>query len=180
MVIPIFPRYLEGRPQATPSPPFPFPNCYHWVQAGAEVRVRARPGGYDEDRAVKNTIPQHIKILRTFTNDYQRMEMNEMAFKEALAIVVTSPPVDPVEIVPPAEGTGLEDEVDAADEASLRTSFSASSEEPLPDIFGFQRDPNVEVRIPLVDLWSDLENHLSADTITDPREFDEEARQVQS
>ena len=37
-----------------------------------------------------------------------------------------------------------------------------------------------EVRIPLVDLWSDLENHLSADTITDPREFDEEARQVQS
>ena len=107
--------------------------------------------------------------------------MNEKAFKEALAAVVpTVPPADSVEPDPLSEDAQLEDGADGVGDVSPRTSFSASLEEPLPDIFGFQRDPNVEVRIPLVYLWSDLENHLSADTITDPREFDEQARQVQS
>ena len=179
MVIPISPCSLEGRPQASPSPPFPFPNCYHWIETGADVRIRAKPGGYDEDRAVKHTIPEHMEIVETFSDDYERMEMNEMAFKEALAAAVTPPTADPLELSPP-DDIAMEDGDDAVDDVSSRTSCSAFSEEPLPDIFGLEHDPDIETRIPLVDLWSDLENHISADTITDPREFEEEVRQVQS
>ena len=180
MVVPIYPCFLEGRPQATPSPPFPFPNCYHWVEASATVRIRARQGGYDEDRAIMNTIPQHIKILKTFADDYRRMRTNEMAFKEKLATMVPPPPVDPPEPDTQSEDARVQEQVGAADDESPTTSRSASPAEPLPDIFGFEHDPDAEARIPLVDLWSDLENHISADTITDPREFEEEVRQIQA
>ncbi|TBU27850.1 hypothetical protein BD311DRAFT_778624 [Dichomitus squalens] len=103
-----------------------------------------------------------------------------MAFKEAFATIVTSPPVESPEPLPPSEDVPLEDGTDVVDDERSWTSSPAFSEEPLPDVFGLEHDPNIEARIPLVDLWSDLENHISADTITDPREFEEEVRQVQS
>ena len=180
MVVPIRPCFLEGRPQATPARPFPFPSCYHWIEAGADVRIRAKPGGYDEDHAVKSTIPEHMMIVRTFSDDYERMEMNEMAFKEATATVTDYPLADPPGPVSPSEDGGSESGDDPVDGASLSTCDSAFSDGPLPDIFGFLHDPIVDARMPLVNMWSDLENHISADTITDPREFEEEFQQVLS
>ncbi|EIW54308.1 uncharacterized protein TRAVEDRAFT_85247, partial [Trametes versicolor FP-101664 SS1] len=55
MCIPIFPNmsHPTGRAPLPSERPFPYGNCYHWIDESVVIRVRARPEGFDETNAIK-------------------------------------------------------------------------------------------------------------------------------
>ncbi|KAI0740880.1 hypothetical protein C8Q76DRAFT_607980, partial [Earliella scabrosa] len=54
MCTPIFPnqRHPSNREPLHTRPAFPYSNCYHWFSPELDVRVHARPEGFDTDRAI--------------------------------------------------------------------------------------------------------------------------------
>lgn len=76
MVIPIFPNthHPRGRPPIRPETPFPFPNCYHWIENDATVRIRRKDEQYDDTNAVKLSAMQHVMIDIGFSDDYKRID----------------------------------------------------------------------------------------------------------
>lgn len=74
MCIPIFPNlnHPTNREPVRPERPLPYGNCYHWIDHTIEIRVRARPEGFDESNAVRITPRTQSKMDRMFTNDYIR------------------------------------------------------------------------------------------------------------
>ena len=47
----------------------------------------------------------------------------------------------------------------------------------IPDVFGMAPDP-ITALIPLVDAWLEIEQHLTADTIASPSDFEKEVLDV--
>nr|VWO99202.1 Uncharacterized protein [Ganoderma boninense] len=79
MVVPIYPNTQhssEKRPPVRPSGNFPATNCFHWIDALTNVRVRRRPHGesFDDTRAVSLNGRQHVAIQMAFSDDYNRAD----------------------------------------------------------------------------------------------------------
>lgn len=76
MCIPIYPNEVHpiGRAPLHTIPEFPFSNCYHWIQLGLNVRVRAKPDHevFDATRAIHLPVPQRLDMLDCWEADHDR------------------------------------------------------------------------------------------------------------
>ncbi|KAH9846476.1 hypothetical protein C2E23DRAFT_743973 [Lenzites betulinus] len=161
MAIPIYPNTHHpcGRPPVQTKTPFPFANCYHWYENKATVRLRRMEDQYDDCNAVQITSMQHVKIVRHFENDLQRAR----AFHS--------------EEASPLAGTGgvhSSSPSTTTPALNLETSFDGLLG---MDIFGLAHDKTAEF-LPLVDLWFELDEHLTANTIPTPLDFYEEVETI--
>lgn len=62
MCIPTFPNlnHPNGRAPLPSERPFPYGNCYHWIDESVVIRVRARQEGFDETNAIKITARDEV------------------------------------------------------------------------------------------------------------------------
>ena len=187
MVAPIAPNTFPGRRSVRPTAPFPFSNCYHWIQNETFVRVKARPQKFDYSRAVRLTTDEHVELSMSFTEDCIRItEHLRRKHEEAVATANAAHVSDMNESESESESdsdsdswhssgqrsgsqTGRSDSFNTMDLASLLKE----------DVFGWEPDPNISL-IPLVDLWFELDEHLTPDSIPSPLELCEEGKTIQS
>ncbi|KAM5537845.1 hypothetical protein V8D89_008487 [Ganoderma adspersum] len=78
MVVPIFPNTQcssDTRQPIHPLRDFPFPNCFHWINANTYVRMRRHSAPFvDDSRAIRLDSDQDYAALWTFRQDYERMK----------------------------------------------------------------------------------------------------------
>ncbi|KAI0326073.1 hypothetical protein GY45DRAFT_1286152 [Cubamyces sp. BRFM 1775] len=212
MAIPISPNTNRprGRSPICTETPFPFSNCYHWVNGKVLVRIRRKDERYDDANAVRITPMQHVMIDMEFSNDYKRIDAFERkriltdaeasdAPGEATQSVhdpAASQPTssssrdsrlsdcsermshrshnadNPPEGNPTAESSVLPENNELKDEPTVEALFTI-------DVFNMAHDDTAEV-LPLVDLWFELTEHLSADTIPSPLDFYKEREAITS
>ncbi|KAI0774881.1 hypothetical protein BD413DRAFT_537350 [Trametes elegans] len=199
MVIPISSNadHPRGRAPIQTETPFPFPNCFHWIDNHLVVRVRRKEERYDDVRAVTVSLKQDITLERPFAEDYARIN----AFHaERLAAAEEHTPRLP-DGSPVAQSKRDHDD----DDADRRSAYTNSDVDTLPDgsnddpsasesmppttpqsslapasasadsvdavlkmdFFGAHTDDTAEL-IPLVDLWFELTDHLNPETIPSP------------
>ncbi|KAL1945508.1 hypothetical protein VTO73DRAFT_2359 [Trametes versicolor] len=74
MCIPIFPNlnHPTGRAPLPSERPFPYGNCYHWIDESFVIRVRARPEGFDETNAIKIPARDEVLMSVAWGEDYKR------------------------------------------------------------------------------------------------------------
>ena len=186
MVTPIAPNASLGRPAVHPSTPFPFPNCYHWIKNQMFIRVKVRPEDYDHVHAVRLDPGEHIALATSFTNDFVRISEHRRRKREeaAAASGVTIAPDSESEH--DSESTSELDVESALSHSEKHDDSQAGSSDTSNttaldkiDVFGWNPDPNVGL-LPLVDLWFELDEHLSPDTIPSPLDLAEEEKSIQS
>ncbi|KAJ3007871.1 hypothetical protein NUW54_g3375 [Trametes sanguinea] len=202
MAIPVYPNdtHPTGRSPLYPEKPFPFPNCYHWIETMARIRIRRKPEQYDETNAISLSARQHVMIDELFAEDYQRIEAferNELATimeDELTDSAATAAPDNrrlPPVTLHPGSSTTADSRLSApstylppysvGEGRDGGESSNASLRDPPKydptvqmlfdmDIFNLSHDENAEF-LPLVDLWFELDEHLSPDTIPNPLEF---------
>ncbi|KAI0697395.1 hypothetical protein C8T65DRAFT_743190 [Cerioporus squamosus] len=76
MVVPIAPNtaHARGLEPVRPLSPFPFSNCFHWIENDVMVRIRVLPqGGFEHDGAIKLSVKEHSALNRKFEGDYDRI-----------------------------------------------------------------------------------------------------------
>ena len=75
--MPISPNtgHARGRDPLRTQPPFPFPNCYFWIESRMQLRVQAIPGGFDRHAkpGIELTVGSHVDLRAAFTQDLPRM-----------------------------------------------------------------------------------------------------------
>ncbi|OSC96772.1 hypothetical protein PYCCODRAFT_1462277 [Trametes coccinea BRFM310] len=216
MVIPIHPntyRTSDNRAPVRTQPPFPFDNCFHWIESGLIVRVRRKATRYDDANAYKLNFYEQMEMDKKFLPDHMRIE----AFLRARADEAgeadlrlrphtdslphqsfgsrcqsTSPGSDiesrlgdDVDSLPEGPGAPNDsDDTDDSDPASPRTlspddNSAADIVEAFfkMDILGFNVDDTAEL-MPLVDLWFELTDHLTAETIPNPMDLHKEHEEI--
>ncbi|KAI0327938.1 hypothetical protein GY45DRAFT_1256110 [Cubamyces sp. BRFM 1775] len=206
MVIPIYPNqhHPQGRTPLKPETPFPFHNCYHWIENMATVRIRRKDDLYDDGDAVKLGIRQHLAMGRMFSDDCDRIEA------ACEAMYTNDPMWRAMHTCESSDESDEEDRRDARDrskgalrgpraESSPDSRLSDGSGDELPrtahlanhshkvdssvndllkmDVFNLSHDDDDQF-LPLVDLWFDLAVHLSEDDIPSPLEFFEEQEAI--
>ncbi|KAI0645093.1 hypothetical protein C8Q79DRAFT_751798 [Trametes meyenii] len=200
MAIPICPneRCLSGRLPVRTETPFPFGNCYHWVDTQATVRVRRHLDMYDESNAVKVSSLEHIRMEKAFCEDCDRIDDFAEA-QEREASVSPSHSRSGRSYSPSSQDSRLSDrsteQSDCSDSSGRSGSGDAddSSTDTRSDnerrggwtlddiyrldVFNLSQDVDDEF-FPLVDLWFELGDHLSEDAIPSPTEFDEERKAI--
>ncbi|KAH9849128.1 hypothetical protein C2E23DRAFT_784803 [Lenzites betulinus] len=205
MVVPIYPN-TQGpadREPVEPNPPFPFHNCFHWLDSETDVRIRRKAGDYDDCNAVRITPEQHLDLLKAFSPDFKRIRdfvgadgssdagstqldasTNDIAASSNdCAAHLSSTKADSAShssrhqssdgVQPPLGDVGQE--CDGSLQPCESAHNSAQSLENLlsMDVFGLGHKPGHEI-LPLVDVWFELADHLTADTIPNPLDWDEE------
>ncbi|TBU28877.1 hypothetical protein BD311DRAFT_662425 [Dichomitus squalens] len=173
MVVPIFPCAVDGRPQVTPSPPLPFRDCYHWYGFEMGVCALGRRDRYPLNTAPQLSVADKMKIDKTFASDRRCIFSHQQNIQATSAQPISSTP--PPSEEPRSDG-GIEADHESASAGSDRSSYLD-----LPGLLGFDRNTDLRLasQVPLVKLWPDPENHLSAETIPDPRGFQKEAQNAQ-
>ncbi|KAI0774891.1 hypothetical protein BD413DRAFT_611879 [Trametes elegans] len=77
MSIPIHPNSVhpKGRRPVRPAEdnPFPYDNCFHWIEAALDVRVRSRPENFNDSVAVKLPAEEKAYIGHCWEEDFERM-----------------------------------------------------------------------------------------------------------
>ncbi|KAJ2996754.1 hypothetical protein NUW54_g7204 [Trametes sanguinea] len=186
MVIPILPNTFHPSGHRAPirtHPTFPFDNCFHWVRNDMTVRIRRKAVRYDDANAVKVDAVQHLEIDKGFWEDYDRME--------AYASFRADEDSGHGDEAPHSEDEGDIQSVEADDFDTLPEALSdaRSTDSGYPpsgsssavsrdsvaalmrmDILGLNMDDTVEF-LPLVDMWYELTEHLTKETIPSPFEF---------
>lgn len=74
----VIPNYPNTHPDDRTTPiqtktPFPFSNCYHWINSKTMVRIRRQDLEYDNCTAVKTTAAHHVEIGYGFSADFDRI-----------------------------------------------------------------------------------------------------------
>ncbi|KAH9850699.1 hypothetical protein C2E23DRAFT_734382 [Lenzites betulinus] len=189
MVVPIFPNTSGPREPVRPYPSFPFPNCYHWLDCGLLVRIRRPEMRFDHSCSFHLETRQHFELAQLFMEDHARARR---AVDERLAQDIPQPAGDACdansesnaieEAVIVDDGSlrngressvGSVDSVSDAAYSSINSSYDSVDALFLMDPLGLITDDAVE-SIPLVDMWFELEEHLTVDTITNPMDVIEE------
>ncbi|KAJ8489066.1 hypothetical protein ONZ51_g3183 [Trametes cubensis] len=204
MVIPIFPNthHPRDRPPIRPETPFPFPNCYHWIENDATVRIRRKDEQYDDTNAVELSAMQHVMIDIGFSDDYKRIDdfldgqaegdEGTAGIDDGAATIPSPAPTPPRAVSRASQPSRLSahsgraasrsEDTDSLPEGEIAKAHANPSLhdegkcDPTVadiyrmDIFGLSHDDSAEL-LPLVDLWYELTEHLSADTIPSPLEF---------
>lgn len=155
------------------------------------MRLRRKANLFDEDNAVQVEVMQHVVVERRFGEDFLRSvppETAQNARVPLLAHVVhdgsARPSILPCLVCFSSQASRLSEsggsrpprgdfpssgsnDSDASEPDTLEAGMEALSR---MDIFGLAHDPTAE-RLPLVDLWLELTDRLTADTIPSPLEF---------
>ncbi|EIW54312.1 uncharacterized protein TRAVEDRAFT_132466 [Trametes versicolor FP-101664 SS1] len=206
MCIPIFPnsKHPTGREPVHPERPFPYGNCYHWINTKIRIRVRARPEGFDESNAVNISGKTELLMGSMFRKDYLRaMDNVKLAQKahetelsddqpRSSSAHVHGHPLSPPHIYVqpnglPEESTQCPQE-GSVDAASMSSGWSRSNEStrgPMTSVEDIMHmdiftgpDEDLDL-VPLVDLWPDLADNLKEEDIASPLELHREIEQVQ-
>ncbi|RDX48699.1 hypothetical protein OH76DRAFT_1352000 [Lentinus brumalis] len=192
MVIPIHPNTQHARAgtKVTVTPAFPFSNCYFWIDGRLSLRVRvSRDRRYDNDKAYQLSIPQHVSLSDAFEHDFARInrfwrERRTMYAEEHIVEVSSLTSFgEPDDVFFAAmsssfytEESALAEEYVSSPDFSPERDSSPSSTPPVPpsitdllslNLFGWDEDPSFQF-IPLVDLWLDLDEHLTESSIPNP------------
>ncbi len=189
MGTPIYPNptHPNGRAPVIPQPPgsFPYSNCYHWPGMELDIRMLARPEGFDRAKTVRLPPKELLKLMRCVAED----EGNRSAALRARDVAAGHsspvsadhdkdvPHVSDPDAHPVAEGDAAH-EVDDHSIRTLSSGYSGSSsgsEGSVNMMDGFFGDPtqNVEI-LPLVHLWVDMAANVKQEDIPDPRGMLEE------
>ena len=179
MVVPIAPnaQNTRGRPPVHTLTPFPFSNCYHWVANSIRVRVKVRPEHFDHEHAVQITSREHITLIQSFTDDHNTISVAQHKRREAALRTKAAKGSSPDIGLNPESTHGDRPEAEASRNGSAPSgpssspSTSSGPSVPYPYPWGL---------IPLVDLWLELDEHLSEDTIPSPVGLIEEKKTIQS
>ena len=181
MVVPIAPnaQNTRGRPPVHTLTPFPFSNCYHWVANSIRVRVKVRPEHFDHEHAVQITSREHITLIQSFADDHNTISVAQHKRREeALRTkAIEGSGADSISRPVNAHVTVDRPEAEASRNGSAPSgpssspSTSSGPSVPYPYPWGL---------IPLVDLWLELDEHLSEDTIPSPVGLIEEKKTIQS
>ena len=198
MVTPIAPntQNARGRQPVHTLTPFPFANCYHWIDNNISVRVKVRPEHFDHEHAVRIASVEHLALTESFTNDYKAIAAARRRRREEASRATPSeasgsdsgsssssssrsssrpdsPNGDAHEVEVPSKGS--------VHSAAPSSSSCATTIDPIfqEDIFGLLPNPKIGL-VPLVDLWLELDEHLSEDTIPSPVGLFEEKKTIQS
>ncbi|KAI0664028.1 hypothetical protein C8Q70DRAFT_214900 [Cubamyces menziesii] len=210
MAIPIYPNtnHPRGRSPVRTETPFPFPNCYHWIDNMTTVRIRRIDDRYDDANAVKITPRQHVMIEVEFGDDYKRLDAFEQerdrvdleaSSTTAEATQCPPEPTDARPISSSPRDCRLSDHSDCMTHHSHNTDGLVEGDvtpgrldsprgeelksDPVVealftvDVFNMAHDDSAEA-VPLVDLWFELTEHLSADTIPNPLDFYKEREAI--
>ena len=226
MVIPIFPNTQcssDTRPPIRPTPDFPFPNCFHWMDTITNIRIRRPASGFmDDSQAIRLEPQQHHATIDTFMQDYPRM--NEVMLEEgdddtedelpdevptwALGDPVVRraccsfdpseyrrPVEEPAEapMTPPGSGSSSSGSSVVALTHTAPPAYDAKDAKHVDgweedekgtvadifklNIFGWDPDPTFPL-VPLVDMWFELDQHLTAEDIPSPVEWYEEEKKI--
>ena len=178
-------------PLVTESPnSFPYTNCYHWLDMALDIRVLARPEGFDESKTAELPTEESFRLSRYLAEDRAKRTI-ALATRAAKSGLPSSTATDTNQesAIHDSNPSGDHPEETIAteedDDRSIRTftsdsdyshSLSGSAQSRSGDLLdGFFGDPtqNVEV-LPLVHLWVDMAAQLQQDEIADPREMFEE------
>ncbi|KAJ2974335.1 hypothetical protein NUW54_g11908 [Trametes sanguinea] len=154
----------------------------------ATVRVRRKDDLYDDTAAVKVNARQHVAMSKIFFEDYARIDASKAA--------QGGPDADDCEGWNHGDVSNADPPEEAKHHNSIHRSFAAAARSfthSLPlgsvpqnkqpddlyglDVFGLTRDDDAEF-LPLVHLWFELTEHLTADSITDPMEFFQEQEAI--
>ncbi|PIL33679.1 hypothetical protein GSI_04303 [Ganoderma sinense ZZ0214-1] len=198
------------RPPIRPQTAFPFPNCFHWIYTLTNVRVRRPAAGFvDDSRAIRLSLDEHHEHKCTFELDFDRVDELAMADSdEEDDSRSLYPPLPPAaQQTPPgrlqtsrsslgssASPRGTESTPNSSFSSKLSdgeveesrcptdntTDFSSSGADIVAlNIFGWEPDPTFPL-VPLIDLWFELDEHLTADTIPSPVEWFKEEEKIVS
>lgn len=180
MVVPVYPNtsHPGGRAPVQSITSFPFDNCYHWLESVATVRLRRQADLFDEDNAMQVEVMQHVVMERRFGEDFERsVPLKRCRTQENLLLAHS---VDdgsaPLSVLPRpvcswSQASRLPESGDSRRDGSEPATLEADLDALLcKDIFGLAHDPTPE-RLPSVNLWLELTDHLTADTIPSPPEF---------
>ncbi|RPD70394.1 hypothetical protein L226DRAFT_470235 [Lentinus tigrinus ALCF2SS1-7] len=181
MVVPIYPNTHRARDDVkiASTPVFPFSNCYFWIDARMSLRVRvSRNREYENDSAYQLDISQHVALSDAFEHDFARINQfwreRPTAYVEGLEAHmdgVFSTALSSLD----TDEFAFEDDHMSSD-SSLEPDPLLNATPPIPpsitdilsmNVFGWDDDPSFQF-IPLVDLWLDLKEHLSEDSIPNP------------
>ncbi|OSC97337.1 hypothetical protein PYCCODRAFT_1145966 [Trametes coccinea BRFM310] len=204
MCIPIFPNTVHpnGRPPLRPEGAFPFSKCYHWLDNIIEVRVQARPEGFDESNAVRLSVDSICDLAEVWVEDVIALASARRAAETPKAQDAPEDAshhqvegLEGLELLEDAHKRALEvgrdisnaspaDDADGDSISSGPGSFASRDEYADDsthlagmDIFGGS-DCDADL-VPLVDLWiSDLSEHLKETEIPDPSDLFAECEQV--
>ncbi|KAH9846489.1 hypothetical protein C2E23DRAFT_744022 [Lenzites betulinus] len=167
MAIPIYPntQHPTGRAPVRTKTSFPFSKCYHWADNLVTVRIRSRPDKYDDSAAVKVSSREHLRMEDLLWQDSNRIDEFLQAREEQ--VIPTS--VIPRPASPSSQDSRLSDGSDDDTEGLIRMDIF--------NLFPHEDDENEEL-LPLVDVWFDLDTHLTEDDIPSPLEFDKERAAV--
>lgn len=222
MVVPIAPNtaYSRGGEPLHPTPSFPFPNCFHWIQNDMEVRIRVPKGGVEHDGAIRLTAKEHRNLNKRFKDDYKRIaaftthqrasslstngisvvtavhdqkERQQAASvsDEHLSLLYrriayeqgVTRSIPPESLRDDSSGSSLDNSSESSSGSTSVSSFTppptASSGDSLAalDIFRWDLDP-ITGLLPLVDVWLDIDKHLTPETIPDPTALQEEEQTI--
>lgn len=194
MVVPIYSNtsHAGGRASVQSTTPFPFDNCYHWLESMATVRLRRKADLFDEASAVQIEVMQHVVMARRSGEDFRRsvpLKTAQNAREPLPAHAVGHDGPAPPSVLPRPVCSSSQDSRLSASGGSrppcgdLPSPGSGNSDVSEPDafeadmealsrmvIFGLAHDLTAE-RLPLADLWLELTDRFTADTIPSPLEF---------
>ena len=209
MCIAIHPNtsHPTGRPPARPVPGFPYNNCYHWIDTELELRVCARPEGFDVEGAIKLDADDQVNMIEYWALDHRAMwEVREARENGLEPPEPFYPPLDSLPLTkslprptPQAgeQGVILRGKVDVTlqvpstsrprdvsmSSASTHSSYVSSRSESTTESSGRgmllfgDSGKNVET-LPLVHLWHDLANQLKQEDIPNPLGLFEERNAI--
>lgn len=196
MCISIYPNtnHPTGRAPIRPRRPFPYGNCYHWIDNTIHLRARARPEGFDETNAVKISDRTELLIGKLFIEDILRARKTA-ALQDSLPAVTPGPSVvrgrDHAAVAAsmfraPSVYSGRE--LPDGDSASISFEWSRSRESAevinsnFDDFLGMDifavADEDLAL-VPLVDLWPVLAATLKEEDIASPLELQKEIDTIQ-
>ena len=203
MVMPIHPNTecLKGRTPIVSYPPFPFDNCFFWVESQMSVRVKVNRKGYEDGQAFTIGARGDLTRAGCWTDDFERIDSfveNQQAKFSASPPPAASPalPYSSAIFSEPESSstTSLSESSQSSDdelaEGSVDGDVCRSSVLPSEDaaelkqlfslnLFGWDHDPKAKY-LPLVDLWLDITEHLTAEAIPSPVDFYKERADIGS
>ncbi|OJT06559.1 hypothetical protein TRAPUB_2636 [Trametes pubescens] len=210
MCIPIYPNsnHPTGRAPIHPETPFPYGNCYHWLNNNIHILVRSRVDGFDETNAVQISGKTEGFMGRTFSDDLLRAIKNRELSQHTHEVekaddqqrdptvkahsaadgpsdVRSRSSIDVPQNEHPRVSASPQEEGNV-DAASISSGWSNDSgQRPTTSLENIMRidpftgpDEDLDL-VPLVDLWPDLAGNLKEEDIPSPLDLDREIETIQ-
>lgn len=157
MFVPIFPNvdHPAGREPIRTKAPFPFPNCSQWAEMS--VKVRAKKGSYPgrlDEGAIGLRATEYLRMSEYLVGDGNRARAAVEAQEDAAADPGSPSPAD-------------DEDSEESDEYSVHSLDGVVSMDP----FGINDPEEGEEWLPVVDVWNNMAEQITAEEIANPMDF---------